>query len=179
MKEYLAELVAEARDPAVGRHVAREYLQARILASLQRAGAMIPLAFHGGTALRFLYRIPRYSEDLDFALEGAAETYDFRAHLKAVQSDLAAENYTLDLKVNDRKVVHSAFVRFRGLLHELNLSPHSSEVLSIKIEVDSHPPAGAGTIRPLLPLHRNGRQRPHLLRHLSTPSPPPSDRRAG
>ena len=30
---------------------------------------MIPLAFHGGTALRFLYTSQRYSEDLDFALE--------------------------------------------------------------------------------------------------------------
>lgn len=32
---------------------------------------MIPLAFHGGTALRFLYGSPRYSKDLDFALERA------------------------------------------------------------------------------------------------------------
>ena len=30
---------------------------------------MIPLAFQGGTSLRFLYSIPRSSEDLDFALE--------------------------------------------------------------------------------------------------------------
>jgi predicted nucleotidyltransferase component of viral defense system len=54
---------------STGRNLVREYLQARILESLQRAGAMVPLAFHGGTALRFLYAIPRYSEDLDFALE--------------------------------------------------------------------------------------------------------------
>lgn len=45
---------------------------------MQRAGAMIPLAFHSGTALRFLYAIPRYSEDLDFALEQAREQYNFR-----------------------------------------------------------------------------------------------------
>ena len=80
MKELLRELVNEAADPVRGRHVAREYLQARILGSMQRAGAMIPLAFHGGTALRFLYRIPRYSEDLDFALEGPVGQYDLRAY---------------------------------------------------------------------------------------------------
>jgi predicted nucleotidyltransferase component of viral defense system len=51
----------------------REYLQARILESLQKSGAMIPLAFHGGTALRFLFSHGRYSEDLDFALEGNRE----------------------------------------------------------------------------------------------------------
>jgi len=29
---------------------------------------MLSLAFQGGTALRFLYALPRYSEDLDFTL---------------------------------------------------------------------------------------------------------------
>ncbi len=63
MKEYLAEIVRQAPTPTQGRNLAREYLQARILAAMQRAGAMIPLAFHGGTALRFLYAHGRYSED--------------------------------------------------------------------------------------------------------------------
>jgi len=56
---------------------------------------------------------------------------------------LAAEGYTVELKVNDQKVVHSAFVRFRGLLYELGLSPHRDQVLAVKIEVDTNPPAGA------------------------------------
>ena len=87
MKDYLATLVRDAPTPAHGRNVAREYLQARILGGLQRAGAMIPLAFHGGTALRFLYAAPRYSEDLDLALERDQERYDFRAYLRAIESD--------------------------------------------------------------------------------------------
>ena len=144
MKEYLAEIVRGAGDSLQARHVVREYLQARILESLQRAGAMVPLAFHGGTALRFLYQIRRFSEDLDFALEHSAEQYDLRRYLKVIQTAFKAEDYSVDLQVNDRKVVHSAFVRFRGLLFELELSPHGDEVLSIKIEVDTRPPAGAG-----------------------------------
>src|SRR5512136_526806 len=144
MKEYLAELVRASLTPAQARNLAREYLQARILGALQRAGAMIPLAFHGGTLLRFLYSIPRYSEDLDFALEQDQSRYDFRAYLKAIRSELTAEGYSVELKVNDQKVVHSAFVRFEGLLYELNLSPHRNEVLAVKLEVDTHPPEGAG-----------------------------------
>jgi predicted nucleotidyltransferase component of viral defense system len=70
MKEYLASLVKQTATPIEGKNLVREYMQARILQSLQRAGAMIPLAFHGGTALRFLYASQRYSEDLDFSLEG-------------------------------------------------------------------------------------------------------------
>jgi hypothetical protein len=143
LKEYLVELVRACATPAQGRNVVREYLQARILGCLQRAGAMIPLAFHGGTALRFLYASARHSEDLDFALERARSQYDLRAYLRTIRTELVAESYAVELKVNDRKAVHSAFVRFAGLLHELGLSPHRSEVLAVKIEVDTNPPAGA------------------------------------
>src|SRR3972149_4952000 len=106
MKEYLAELVRQAPTPAQSRNLAREYLQARILAVLQRAGAMIPLAFHGGTALRFLYAHGRYSEDMDFALEGDRQRYDFRGYLKSIRSELEPEGYAIELKVKDQKAVH-------------------------------------------------------------------------
>lgn len=144
MKSYLATLVSGAASAVNGRNLAREYLQARILASLQRTGAMIPLAFHGGTALRFLYGIPRYSEDLDFALERPARGYDFQAYLHAVRRDFIEEGYTVEVQSNERRVVHSAFVRFPGLLYELDLTPHRDQVLAVKIEVDTNPPAGAG-----------------------------------
>jgi predicted nucleotidyltransferase component of viral defense system len=144
MKDYLAQIVRAAPTPVQGRNVAREYLQARILGALQRAGAMVPLAFHGGTALRFLFASARYSEDLDFALEQATAGYDFRTYLQAIRSTLSAEGYQVELKVSDQKTVQSAFIRFRGLLYELGLSPHRDEVLAVKIEVDTNPPAGAG-----------------------------------
>jgi predicted nucleotidyltransferase component of viral defense system len=153
VREYLAQLVQTAPDTLNGRHLVREYLQARILSSLQQSGAMVPLAFHGGTALRFLYQIPRYSEDLDFALERATERYDFRAYLKVIQATFIAENYPVALRANDQKTVHSVFVRFQGLLYELNLSPHANEVLSIKLEVDTNPPAGAGLATSIVRRH--------------------------
>ncbi|HBA91249.1 MAG TPA: hypothetical protein DCZ08_05645, partial [Anaerolineaceae bacterium] len=144
MKDYLASLVKQTTSPLEGRNLAREYLQARILGSLQRSGAMIPLAFHGGTALRFLYSHGRFSEDLDFALEGNRQRYDFRSYLQAIRSELTPEGYQVELKVNDKKTVHSAFVRFPGLLFDLGLSPQRSEVLAVKVEVDTNPPQGAG-----------------------------------
>lgn len=144
MKEYLSELVHRAPTPAQGRNVAREYLQARALGALQRTGAMRSLAFQGGTALRFLFNHGRYSEDLDFALERVRDSYDFRSYLQSVRAELEPEGYEVLLKVNDRKAVHSAFVRFPGLLYQLGLSSQPREVLAVKIEVDTNPPAGAG-----------------------------------
>lgn len=144
MIPYLKTQVAEAFTPETQRAIVREYLQMRILHSLQGSGAMIPLAFHGGTALRILFQLPRYSEDLDFALERQREQYDFRRYLTAIQRDLVAETYDVAVKLNERSVVHSAFVRFRGLLHQLGVSPHKSEILAIKLEVDTKPPSNAG-----------------------------------
>jgi hypothetical protein len=57
---------------------------------------------------------------------------------------LTPEGYPIELKVNDQKMVHSAFVRFPGLLFDLKLSAQPSEVLAVKLEVDTNPPAGAG-----------------------------------
>ena len=144
MKEYLANLVKQTNTPLEGRNLVREYLQARILESLQKSGAMIPLAFHGGTALHFLFSHGRYSEDLDFALEGNREYYNFRDFLKAIRSDLSPEGYQIEIKAKDQKTVHNAFIRFPGLLYEMGLSPMQSEVLAVKIEVDTNPPKGAG-----------------------------------
>jgi len=46
-------------------------------------------------------------------------------------------------------------VRFRGLLHELGLSGHQTEVLAIKLEIDTNPPPGA--IVTTTSLHRHVR----------------------
>jgi predicted nucleotidyltransferase component of viral defense system len=143
MKEYLINLVNQSPVQAQGRNIAREYLQARILSVLQRVGAMIPLAFHGGTALRFLFAHGRYSEDLDFALEGDRNLYNFQGYLQALRAEFEQESYSVEFKINDKKTVHSAFIRFPGLLYDLGLSSQGNEVLAVKLEVDTNPPAGA------------------------------------
>ena len=144
MKDHLERLVA-GHSPLRGRNLTREYLQARILGSLQRAGAMTALAFQGGTCLRFLFGLPRYSEDLDFAREREPAGYSLRGGLRAIRSDLSAEGYEVDLRVRERAAVHSALVRFPGILHAIGLSPRPAEVLAVKIEIDIRPPAGATT----------------------------------
>jgi hypothetical protein len=153
MKEYVAELIQASPSPLQSRNILREYLQYRILGVLQRSGAMVPLAFHGGTALRLLFSLPRHSEDLDFTLEAAGELYDFEAYLGAITSELTNEGYRTELKVSEGKVVNSAFIRFIGLLHELGLSGHPDEVFSAKLEVDTNPPKGAGLVTTVVRKH--------------------------
>lgn len=70
MKDHLLSLAAGERDLRMRLNLVREYLQAYILRSFMEAGAFASLAFHEGTALRFLHGLRRFSENLDFALEG-------------------------------------------------------------------------------------------------------------
>jgi len=153
VKDHLYKLVDSTNGYLLKTCVAREYLQARILQSLQEDGAFMRWAFLGGTALRFLYSIPRYSEDLDFSTMEPGEDIGFRLAMQRIQTTFATEGYSLSVRVNEQKAVSSAFIRFSGLMYELALSPHPSHTLSIKIEVDTNPPAGATTETTLIRRH--------------------------
>ncbi len=144
MREQLLDIVRRTENPVLGRNLAREYLQARVLLALQEAGAMIPLAFQGGTALRFLFGLPRFSEDLDFALERSDRSgFDIAKTGERVTAQLRGEGYELVTKYKMERVVASLMIGFSGLLHEAGLSPHASQRMNIRIEVDTHPPTGA------------------------------------
>lgn len=145
MKPLLMEFLADEEDLRKRRNMMREFLQARILLALQDSGAFGNWAFVGGTALRFLYRLPRYSEDMDFSLADPAGNPAFERHMEKVQHNLAGEAYDVDLKTRTHTTVAAAQLRFRGLLYEAGISPHRDEVFMVKVEIDTNPPAGAVT----------------------------------
>jgi len=143
MKDYLRQQIEKIQDTNFARCIIREYLQSRTLECLQENGAFVNWAFVGGTALRFLYSLPRFSEDLDFSIEKPGMEDNFAELMRRVKNRFLAENYEVTVKAKTAKTVRAAFVKFPGLLYELGLSPLSSEVISIKLEIDSNPPAGA------------------------------------
>lgn len=145
MKPLLMEFLGEEKDLFRRRNMMREFLQARILLALQDSGAFANWAFVGGTALRFLFRLPRYSEDLDFSLVKGSGDAAFENRMMTVQRHLAGETYDVDVRVRTHTAVAAAQVRFRGLLHEVGISPHREEVFMVKVEIDTNPPAGAVT----------------------------------
>jgi predicted nucleotidyltransferase component of viral defense system len=120
----------------------REYLQVYILRILHDLGVFRSLSFMGGTSLRLLYDLPRFSEDLDFALQ-EAKNYGFLILLKKLRQELQLAGYPISIKYSEEKVVQKAFIKFDGLLFEAGLSPLRNQKFSIKLEVDTHPPQGA------------------------------------
>lgn len=143
VRDRAIELVKNRPQGVDGRNLLREYLQSRILGTMQEAGAMVPLAFMGGTALRFLYRQPRFSEDLDFTLERDGRDFDFRALSEKLKRQLEREGYAVHVGLRQVGVVEKVAIGFAGLPYEAGLTPHEGESLKILLEVDTNPPAGA------------------------------------
>jgi len=143
VKDHLLTLAAAQPDPRARLNLVREYLQAHILRSAQEAGAFAALAFQGETALRFLYGLRRFSEDLDFALERPEHDRGLEHLAKVVKRDFELSGYGVEATLRTARAIHSAEVKFPGLLREAGLASERGAKLMIRIEVDTHPPAGA------------------------------------
>ncbi|MFZ5801208.1 MAG: nucleotidyl transferase AbiEii/AbiGii toxin family protein [Candidatus Omnitrophota bacterium] len=127
----------------------REVLQIAALKMLYDKGFTNQLAFVGGTELRVLYDLRRFSEDLDFSLV-KPEGYNFPKLVSSLTHEFGLYGLTVEAKPKEEKTVHSVFLKFRGLLKELGLAPLKAQVLSVKLEVDSNPPPGGKLTRSLV-----------------------------
>ncbi|HOX84537.1 MAG TPA: nucleotidyl transferase AbiEii/AbiGii toxin family protein [bacterium] len=80
----------------------QEILQQYVLAGLSRAGLFQQAVFHGGTCLRILYGMNRFSEDLDFLLKQANPAFRWQRYLESVQKDCAGEGIILEVQEKSR-----------------------------------------------------------------------------
>jgi len=145
MKEVLAAKLIPLSSNDEKYNFAREFLQELILQIMDRQGYFAHLAFVGGTALRILYDLPRFSEDLDFCLI-KKNGFRFDQLLATIKRELGLNGFEVEAAAAEKKkTVMGEFIRFKGLLFELGLTSHKNEKLFIKLEIDARPPAGYRT----------------------------------
>lgn len=145
MKDILLNKIQKLSTHEEKYNVAREFLQELILHIIDKKGFFANLAFVGGTALRILYDLPRFSEDLDFSLIDKKD-FSFEKLLEDLKKELRLYNFEIEIMRRDKeKNVLSEFIRFKSLLLDLGLSQHKNEKLLIKLEIDSNPPLGYQT----------------------------------
>ena len=144
MRDYVLELAAKQNGMNAKLNTMREYLQAYILRIMHEKGIFSFAAFIGGTALRFLHNLPRYSQDLDFSLE-TSKKLAFASLMKRIKGELFLAGYDISITFNDEKTVQSAFIKFRGLMKDAGISAFAEQNLLVEIKVDINPPQGAIT----------------------------------
>jgi predicted nucleotidyltransferase component of viral defense system len=144
MIDVLRQQISPAMTAEEKTNRVREFLQILILKILSDRGYFTHLAFVGGTALRILYNLRRFSEDLDFSLM-IKKGYKFRTIVANLEKDLRLFGLEPELKPKEDKMVQSLFLKFPNLLGEIGISVPSGQKLSIRVEIDTNPPKGAIT----------------------------------
>jgi len=127
----------------------RELLQIIALKIMYDKNIFNNISFTGGTALRIIFDLKRFSEDLDFSLI-SKQGYDFDKINKELIRGFKLYGLDIDSKSKGEKTVNSTFLKFKGLLKELGLSALKDQTLSIKIDIDTNPPAGGNTVNKLI-----------------------------
>jgi len=136
-------------NPVEQENVLQELMQHYVLASLSRAGMFAQAMFHGGTALRIVCGMNRFSEDLDFLLKKPDPDFRWRSCLESVRKDCAQEGIPFEVqdKSQSGMAVQKAFLKTDsiGNILELDLpfERYNSRKIRIKLEIDTNPPAGS------------------------------------
>lgn len=154
VNDMLARYDCQTADDYV--NALREIFQELALLGLWRGKFFEHAAFYGGTALRILYGLPRFSEDLDFSLLTSKPDFDFTPYCACIERELEAWGFPVTVQVKEKRVdsaIKSAFLK-AGTVEQLLLieAPaavtgrmHKDQIIRIKVEVDTHPPLSFST----------------------------------
>ena len=142
MKTQAIAIAKEAFTPHLAYQKVREYLQHVILRILYEQKVLKDWVFHGGTALRIIHGLNRFSEDLDFHIKKSDQDFSLTPIIKKLRHALQRQGYIISDTAIKEKTVRSTFIRFDNLLYECGLTSHQDEKLSVKLEVDANPPPG-------------------------------------
>lgn len=136
----------------------REIIQELALLGLWRAKFFEHAAFYGGTALRVLYGLERYSEDLDFSLLRSNSDFRLGSYGESLQREIGSFGFHVSFEPSPRPAdrsgaIESAFLKtstYRELMvieadRDVLSGLHPEKRLKVRLEVDTDPPPGFET----------------------------------
>lgn len=118
-----------------------EVTQQIALAGLRRGGFFNKAAFYGGTCLRIVHGMRRFSEDMDFTLLKEDSTFHLEDYFQAVIDEFKLAGRDVVITKKDKMTlgkVESAFLKDETDMY--NLSFQTEKTLKVKIEIDVKPP---------------------------------------
>ena len=152
MNPAVTEMLAryDVQDSNDAGNALKEIIQEVALLGLHRADFFEKAAFYGGTALRVLHSLPRYSEDLDFTLFRPDAEFSLVPYFSAVKKELESYGFQTTVERVDKKAktdVESAFIKAQTKIHLLKIESFGrfesktqvGAKLKIKFEVDVNP----------------------------------------
>ena len=114
----------------------KEYLQDIILFAIYNDQDLKNLIFYGGTCLRKLYQLNRFSEDLDFE---SSKPIDLKLAAAKVIHHFKEDKFSgVSVSVQKSKDTSRVIFKF-PILNTLGLSPLEEERLHVKVEINDQP----------------------------------------
>ncbi|MFH0841636.1 MAG: nucleotidyl transferase AbiEii/AbiGii toxin family protein [Bacteroidota bacterium] len=138
IKTFFADSIR--RNPSWFEYMLKEYFHYRMLDIIFSSEHASKLSFIGGTSLRILHHIQRFSEDLDFDCFNLSRE-EFILLTDKLIDRLRQEGIEVEAEDKGKDLRLTAFRRniiFPGLLFELGLTGHREKKLLIKIECEPH-----------------------------------------
>ena len=112
MKEQALSIVKAETSDQAKRNQLREYLRDVFLRTLFEENLLHKLVFHGGTALRIIHGLARFSEDLDFHLKTSDRSFELASHLPLLKKRFKEKGYDVTLTTPSTGHVQSSLVKF-------------------------------------------------------------------
>lgn len=139
----------EAGNALEEQNAVKEILQEIALYALWRADFFDAALFHGGTSLRILHGLPRFSEDLDFLLRSPDPDFDWAPYLRGMTEVFGQFGLKLEAQPRARmdSAIRQALLKDDSIASQLDLSFAGTgrpKTIRIKLEIDVDPPAGSG-----------------------------------
>jgi len=134
----------------------KEIIQEIALLGLWRSKFFEKAAFYGGSALRILYGLDRFSEDLDFSLLQKDIHFSLGDYCSAVADELKSFGFSVSVEKKEKKLetnIDSAFIKAGTLKNMIIVAIADSmikkiptgKVMKVKLEVDKDPPGDFDT----------------------------------
>ena len=155
MQAAVAQMLAKYECKSADDYVLalREILQEIALLGLWRSKFFEKAGFYGGTALRILYGLDRFSEDLDFSLLEPTKTFELERYSDALEKELAAFGFEVRVERKNKSAetaVQSAFLKANTAAQILVIQAGEEivrqippgQIVRIKLEIDTDPPGG-------------------------------------
>jgi predicted nucleotidyltransferase component of viral defense system len=137
-KKYFKNYCEGKNIPWRERDVLREYLQTQILKALSASDYNDTISFLGGTSLRFIHEIPRFSEDLDFDLV-KKDSFSVDGLEKELNKRVGLLGFAIDTRTKTTENIHIIYFKFRQVLQEFGFNVSKDEKFLIKFEIDYTP----------------------------------------
>ena len=127
----------------------REIVQEIALFGLSKSDFFDHALFHGGTSLRIIHELPRFSEHLDFMLRKPDPNFPWQKYVNHLEQTFKNFGIECEIQIKGKldSNIRQAMLKDNSITRQINLwfdNRDPGQKIKIKLEIDINPPRYSG-----------------------------------